>query len=164
MNQTSSRAQKPYLKTIKQYSNVSENRKILWKMRSSSNSHQRGVLSPPNLNEHSMNTFGRAQNCISKQSRVRCNKSKTKLVFQIVVPSNRQRFCISELIFYLMSILREPKYHFRKWVNVHRAFLNKNPIRNFQSPVIHVQIFLIPRKIWPDCFSAFKNQLKKNQH
>ena len=76
-------------------------------MRSSSNSHQRGVLSPPNLNEQLMNMFGRTQNRISKQSRVRCNQPKTKLVFQILVPLNRQRFCISEITQHLMTSLRE---------------------------------------------------------
>ena len=69
--------------------------------------------------------LGEPETAFQKQSRVRCNKQKTKLVFPIVVPSNRQRFYISELTQHLMTSLREPRYYFRKWVNVHRAILKR---------------------------------------
>ena len=67
--------------------------------------------------------LGEPNIAFQKQSKVRCNKSKSKWTFQIIVPSSRQRFYTFELTQHLMTGLREPRYYFRKWVNVHRAIL-----------------------------------------
>ena len=94
---TCGRARKPYLKTIKQKFHVSENQKTFWKFRSLANSHQKGVLSPPNVTEHSMNKLGQAQNRNWKQSSIIWNKIKLNYFLESFFIGIESGFFISEL-------------------------------------------------------------------
>ena len=134
-------------------------------MRSSSNSHQRGVLSPPNLNEQLMNMFGKTQNRISKQSRVRCNQPKTKVVFQIFVPLNRQRFCISKITQHLMTSLRENQVTFSKMGERSSSILKQKSNLKFSIPRNSRSNFSYSTKNLTWLFQRVqKPKLKTNQH
>ena len=72
-----------------------------------------------------MNKFGRADNRIPKTIQSRCKKPKDELVFEIVLPSNRQRFHISELTQHLLNSLGEPRWFFQESVKSQRAFFKR---------------------------------------